>query len=322
MKAIFLTEGGKKLGLGHLVRCVSLQEAFEEKGIASEFIVNADHGVDGILKDVNHRRCDWLNPKEDILSLINKTDVVIIDSYFADLDFCHNVSQIAQKVVYLDDHNRINYPQGIVVNSAIYAQEVNYPKSNGNSYLLGTQYACLRKEFWDIPQKENRESLQKILITLGGMDYSGLMERIVGHLKDKFHCIFHCIDFYKTKISPQSFLQSILESDLCISGGGQTIYNLARCGLPTIGICLSENQLLNLQWWGRTKFLEFAGGYQDNDFLENIEKILRASSFGEFLNHGRIGRQYVDGQGARRVVEAILLGLKKMHSKDRTYADI
>ena len=40
MKKVFiLTEGGENKGFGHITRCTSLYQAFEEKGIIPEFIV-------------------------------------------------------------------------------------------------------------------------------------------------------------------------------------------------------------------------------------------------------------------------------------------
>ena len=36
MKVFILTEGGKDIGFGHITRCISLSEAFEEKGIYPE----------------------------------------------------------------------------------------------------------------------------------------------------------------------------------------------------------------------------------------------------------------------------------------------
>lgn len=305
MKAVFLTEGGKFFGFGHVVRCAALQEAFEEKGIISEFLVNADNSVACLLENVNHRICDWLSAKEQVLRIIDKEDIVIIDSYWADLEFYEEISKKACVAVYLDDHKRINYPQGIVLNSAIYAEELDYSYDHENIFLLGTRYASLRKEFWDVPQRKWDGGVRKTLITFGGTDCSDLIRGIAGFLKDKFHCTFHCVDF-KKRINASSLLQLILDSDLCLSGGGQTVYNLARCGLPTIGICLSDNQLLNLEWWGKTKFLEYVGGCKDNDLLGKIEAILDAPNLDEFLSGGEVGQKYVDGQGARRVVQAIL----------------
>lgn len=306
MKAIFFTEGGKQFGFGHIVRCAALQEAFEEKGIASELIVNADNTVKGLLKGVNFRLRDWLKNQDRALRMIDKEDVVIIDSYLADLGFYQKASKRARKAAYLDDYQRLNYPKGIIINSAIYAPELRYTKDNGNMCLLGIQYSSLRKEFWDIPKSKKIRRVQKILITFGGMDYSDLIEKIVKCFKNKLECTFHCIDFVKKKSNPLNFLQSILESDLCISGGGQTIYNLARCGVPTVGVCLSDNQLLNLKCWDKTKFLKFAGGYKDMNLLAKLERVFDTPGFTEFLKSGSIGQKYIDGQGARRVVQTLL----------------
>ena len=55
MKVIILTEGGKDIGFGHITRCMSLYQAFEEKGIKSQFIVNADYSAAVILKKYNHK---------------------------------------------------------------------------------------------------------------------------------------------------------------------------------------------------------------------------------------------------------------------------
>ncbi len=306
MKAVFFTEGGKKFGFGHIVRCAALQEAFEEKGIASELVVNADNTVTGILKNVHYRICDWLKDQDHVLRTIDKEDVVVIDSYFADFGFYKKVSKRAQKTAYLDDYQRLNYPEGIIINSAIYAPKLIYPREDKSMYLLGTQYSALRKEFWDISERKRVAGGRRILVTFGGMDYSDLIHKIVNYFNDKFQYTFECVDFNKNKMNSLNFLQRILESDLCISGGGQTIYNLARCGLPTIGVCLSDYQLLNLKAWGKTRFLKFIGDYKDNDLFVKLERFFGSSEFDEFLGRGSIGQKYIDGQGARRVVQAIL----------------
>jgi len=42
MKVFIITEGGKNIGFGHITRCLSLYQAFEEKEIIPEFILNSD----------------------------------------------------------------------------------------------------------------------------------------------------------------------------------------------------------------------------------------------------------------------------------------
>jgi len=40
MKVFIITEGSKNIGFGHITRCISLYQVFEERGILPEFIIN------------------------------------------------------------------------------------------------------------------------------------------------------------------------------------------------------------------------------------------------------------------------------------------
>ena len=51
MKVVIVTEGGKDIGFGHITRCISLYQAFEERGIIPEFIVSGDTTVASLLKE-------------------------------------------------------------------------------------------------------------------------------------------------------------------------------------------------------------------------------------------------------------------------------
>ena len=60
MKVVILTEGGADIGFGHITRCLSLYQAFEEKGIVSEMIINGDGSVLGLLRNSNYQIFDWV----------------------------------------------------------------------------------------------------------------------------------------------------------------------------------------------------------------------------------------------------------------------
>jgi UDP-2,4-diacetamido-2,4,6-trideoxy-beta-L-altropyranose hydrolase len=98
----------------------------------------------------------------------------------------------------------------------------------------------------------------------------------------------------------------MLESDIAISAGGQTLYELARIGVPTIGICVAHNQLQNVEGWGKTGFLKYIGWYND----ENLEKKLKSSLKSladESLrtDMSKNAREIMDGQGYKRIINAI-----------------
>jgi spore coat polysaccharide biosynthesis predicted glycosyltransferase SpsG len=97
----------------------------------------------------------------------------------------------------------------------------------------------------------------------------------------------------------------MLKADLCISGGGQTTYELARVGVPTIGICFAENQLNNLIYGQKEGYLEFAGWFDDKELLVRIEEFLMDLNYEKRVKMKKFGEKSVDGRGVRRLLKAI-----------------
>ena len=65
MNVVILTEGGKNYGLGHVARCCSIYQAFEEYDIFPKFVVNGDESVKTILLNIPFEILDWLNELTD-----------------------------------------------------------------------------------------------------------------------------------------------------------------------------------------------------------------------------------------------------------------
>ncbi|MFC1546676.1 PseG/SpsG family protein, partial [bacterium] len=261
MKVVILTEGGKDKGFGHITRCLSLYQAFEQTGIRPLFIVNGDESVGEILKNTNYIIFDWLKENDKFFEMIKGKDCVIIDSYLADKSFYMKVSDLTAVPVYIDDTMRINYPKGIVLNSAINALEMSYPIYDDVIYLLGSNYCLLRKPFWSDNRKEVHEKINTILITFGGNDISNLTPKIlkeliinypeyrkkviigkaftnitlIEELRDSSVDIVYYPDAYMMK-------KHMLDSDLVISAAGQTLYELICLAIPTIAVKVTDNQ--------------------------------------------------------------------------------
>ena len=304
MDVYILTEGSKKVGFGHITRCISLYQAFEERKIIPKLLVNGDSNVRIFLKGLNYQIFDWLKEKNETYKLLEKTDIVIIDSYLADLNFYKKISKIVKTPVYIDDNKRLDYPSGIVVNGAIYAEELNYPQEEGITYLLGNKFLPLRKEFWYVPKKVINEKIKNILITFGGIDDYGLSYKIKNKLNDKFNVFI--VDPKKKRFTARKMIGLMLKSDICISGGGQTTYELARCGVPTIGICFAKNQIFNLKGGQKEGYLEFAGWYNDKNIFKKIENNLTSLNYKKRVKMSMAGKNCVDGKGTRRIVTEIL----------------
>lgn len=326
MKVFILTEGGKDIGLGHITRCTSIYQAFEEVDIQPQLIVNGDETVQGLLKDKNCKVFDWLNDSKSLFATVENADIVFIDSYMADYDLYEKISNIAKKAVYFDDDFRIDYPKGFVLNGAISAEQLNYPVKEGVTYLLGTSYFPLRREFCDVLVKEIRREVETLMVTCGGSDMHNVTPIIQKMLNDTYP------DFQK-KIVVTSLFSNISEikklqdkntellcdlnaidfravmqdSDIAISTGGQTLYELAAVGTPTIAVCVAQNQRQNVVGWDKSGTIEYIGMYDSKDFLSKLSTALnKVMSYEKRLGLSRESRRLVDGNGARRICDFLL----------------
>jgi UDP-2,4-diacetamido-2,4,6-trideoxy-beta-L-altropyranose hydrolase len=304
MKVVILTEAGQSIGFGHLTRCIGLYQGFKEKGVDVEIVVNADSSVDFLLKGIKYKKFDWLRKMEDTFKSLKKVDIVIIDSYLTDFDFYKEVSEIVKIPVYIDDYKRLDYPRGLVINPSIYGDKLDYPKKEGVRYLLGKKYIILRKKFWNVPKKKINKHIKNVLITFGGTNQQDLAKTIAKYLEDKFSFNISIVDPNKN-FTAKDMLKLMLEADICISGGGQTTYELARVGVPTIGICFAENQLNNLKFGEKEGYLKFIGWYDDKNLLIKIVNGVKSLNFYKLVHMSRSGRKSVDGKGVLRILKYI-----------------
>lgn len=331
MKVFIITEGGKDIGFGHIIRCLSLYQAFEGKGIKPKFIINGDNDIECLLNGANYQLLNWIKKADKVFKLTKNADIAIIDSYLADVSFYEKLSNLVKILVYIDDNKRLDYPKGIVVNGSIYAEELDYPQKDGSIYLLGADYILLRKEFWEVPEKEIKDKIKSIMVTFGGDDAKNMTPKILKFLNKE--CLnlkkniiigkaFQNIDEIKKKADKSTNLiyypnaekmkEIMLESDIAISAGGQTLYELARVGVPTIGICVAENQLENMKEWEKTGFLEYIGWYNKNNIIEKIDKLLK--NLGNIKirkSKSKIGRKFVNGKGSIRIIKILLFNFFK-----------
>lgn len=298
MKVLVLTEGGINIGFGHLSRCTALIQAIKSQAgnVFVDFKVKGDKNAKKFLSGKTVGRVslfDWKEDENNILKSAEGADLVIIDSHLADKSLYESISDISEgkRVLMIDDYDRMEYPKGVVVRPSVYGD--------------GKDYIILRKEFWEVPEKKINKDIKNILLTIANS--SDLFKDILNQLKSKFSFSIEAIGRSKNRVGEKELLQKMMKADLCVSGGGQTTYELARCGVPTIAICFAKNQEENLNSLEKSGFLKNAGWYNDCDLLGRLEKKVEF-----FLPYQRrkfsseVGKSLVDGKGAKRIIKNIL----------------
>ena len=323
MKIIILTEAGRESGFGHFTRCLALTQAFKEKGIQVELLVDGDESFRTLHDAAEVKTTHW-RQNGDLDELLSGARVVIIDSYLASIDLYQKVSSKIALTLYLDDYCRLNYPKGMIWNGAIGVEDTDYGRDKSEC-LLGVDYALVRKEFWEPHDKVINDDIGRILVSVGGEDRHGVLVDLVKFLSKRYSSLEKRIIIPRTFVSVEEFRsimdnnssfvyhpngqmmrEEMLEADIAVSGGGQTLYELARMGVPVVGICLFENQRTNLSNWHKCGFVDFVVNRGVADIMDLIEqRIDQLRSHQERVWRSAIGRRFVGGQGARRVVEKL-----------------
>jgi spore coat polysaccharide biosynthesis predicted glycosyltransferase SpsG len=321
MQVVIFTEGGKGIGFGHITRCLSLSEAFEEKGADIALIINGGKEALSVAPDAI--LLDWLRDEKGAFNeFINDADCVVIDSYLAPERYYFKAYSRAERCLFVDDFKRFDYPGGLVLNGSIFARKLGYSRKAGVKYLLGPEYAPLRKTFWNVGEKRIRKRVEKVLITFGFSDARNITVPVVKVLSEKFPGTekfvilgpnsgrrrkLECFDNVKIfeGISAEEMKRLMLDCDVAISAGGQTTYELARVGLPSILVAVADNQIPNCKGWQEVGLALYAGRWDEID-ARRIFKFLKLLEDPKVrLEMSERGRKMVDGQGARRVVSEV-----------------
>lgn len=323
---IIVTEGGRDIGFGHVTRCLSLCQAFEEKDIRPKIVVNGDEAIGAVLSGKNYEIFDWLKEEEKLFNMVKDADIAIIDSYLATEGFYKKVSECVNIPAYIDDSNRLEYPRGFVINGTIYAEDTFPRQKKDMVYLLGCAYIPLRKDFWAVPKKKTSEKLETVVITFGGEDSRNMTPKVLELLVKQYPDLNKKVVIGKgfrditaieaVKDDNTEFIhhpdadkmcQALISSDIAISAGGQTLYELARVGIPAIAVAIADNQIDNVQGWHKVGFSENAGFWKDAEVSAKIlEAIEYLKSKGNRFQRSTIGKRFVDGKGSLRVRDILI----------------
>jgi pseudaminic acid biosynthesis-associated protein PseG len=313
MKVYFIVHGNVKIGMGHIIRSISLAQAFKRHGHTVAFFSKYEQGTSYIqeagmevykIPSETYSKGQGFfygNPeelKEDIIAIrkqiIKTPDVIIVDSYNVSRNFFENLRELTNCLVYIDDINFFPYPIDILVNGTVSAFDMGYEKEQSAQLLLGTKYNQVRKEFSDLPSRRIKENITDILVTTGNGDPFHMTEKVLQILisvkqfsEIKYHVIigrgFERNIWSKPNIvknkqillydNPSNMREIMLKCDMAVSAGGSTLYELAACGVPTVTFAYANNQLLHIKALEREGTLKYIGYYNKLDENRLVEYI-------------------------------------------------
>ncbi|SMC40326.1 UDP-2,4-diacetamido-2,4,6-trideoxy-beta-L-altropyranose hydrolase [Sporomusa malonica] len=195
----FRADGGENIGLGHIMRCLSLAKEFRREGHKVVFLSKLTEGIERVrsenfevtrLPSVEFETEGFFyeisSPLSEEVTEMNAffkknvIDILIVDTYNVSRNFFVGIKPYVSKLVYIDDNNNESFPVDILINGNITAESLGYNKHNGNQlFLLGPQYNMIRDEFRHMPLRTIREKVSEVMITTGGSDPNNLTSKII-----------------------------------------------------------------------------------------------------------------------------------------------
>lgn len=295
MKIAIVADGGPGVGLGHLSRCLALAQALRERGERAVFLTS-DPGCRAWVRRQGFASASWKD---------GKWDVMISDSYRLRSSDLSRLREQAGLWLALDDLGHFPEKADLILNASAGAGALGYPRSK--RFLLGPRWSPLRREYWGRRSKRVKACVENLLITVGGggAPSARLLARARAALPG---AVLHVVvgPFAKAGLhgatvhrAPATLEPLMRLCDAAVSGGGQTLYELAARGVPSVGVILARNQKPNVT------ALAAKGCLVTGEVGAALAR-LAAPAARKRMSAAQ--RRLVDGQGARRVAARLIAG--------------
>ena len=369
---VIRADANSKIGMGHVMRCLSVADALLKRGEEVLFVTADDTPVPLLTKKgIPYRvlHTDYADMEaelpgllcilqeltqraelpEEVLSRMSsqrKDIAILVDSYYVTEKY---LAALKKRIttIYMDDIYAFSYPVDMLINYNIYGEEMGYEKDAAfadTKLLLGANYVPLREEFSaGAGYVQSRKELSLgaanvtlaeeggILITTGGSDSFNLAGQLLMEamkydaLKEKeYHVVSGSLNPHIGELQAleqkhenihihcnvTNMAELMAESEVALSAGGSTLYELCAMGVPVIAFSFAENQERLVQTFVKRGIAQYGGNYRTdgNKMIQNTIAGLQKLCGDEALKteYRRKALQLVDGRGAERIAEALL----------------
>jgi UDP-2,4-diacetamido-2,4,6-trideoxy-beta-L-altropyranose hydrolase len=333
-------DGNSSVGMGHVMRCLSIAEAAYKGNDIKPVFITSDEGCRGLISDRGFDSIvlgtDYQNMESELGSLsklLFQEDIILVDSYQVTYRYYRELRKLC-KTACLEDMGE-PYPVDTLINYNIYAPQLRASYINGkdlslrpDKVYLGLEYMPLREVFRENMDYKLRDRVTDVMITTGGSDSLYATGMILDKLLSIPNITFHAVsgpfnknaDRLKAEYGNNKNiiihenlkdLKSLMKScDVVITATGSTIYEVSALGVPMICFYFAENQRQGAEEFEKLTDIVNAGCFAlDGDAtVENIRKaLLKCIDDYDYRNtiHTQ-EKKLVDGNGAYRIADRLI----------------
>lgn len=353
---IIRADATSRTGIGHVMRCIALGQAWQDNGGKVIFISHCEsdvlrkrivaEGIEFIPLDKPHP--DPFDSKFTIDTLrIQKSELkpwVVVDGYHFDPVYQKAIRAAGFHLLAIDDMAKWpEYHADIILNQNLGAEKLKYNCGPDTKLLLGPRYALLRREFmaWRDWQRQIPKVARKVLVSMGGSDPDNATQKViealsqtgiedlevvvvVGGSNPYFQELESAVHGLKVPLrlvrDPANMAELMAWADLTVTAGGSTCWELAFMGLPALILILADNQAtiaFELEKHGLAINLGWHNLFESSDIAGQLRSMIMSSEKRGSMSN--CGRKLVDGGGGVRVIRQLKgrkFALRTMQAED------
>jgi UDP-2,4-diacetamido-2,4,6-trideoxy-beta-L-altropyranose hydrolase len=335
---IIRADASPAIGHGHVMRCLALAQAWQDRGGRCVFIsAGLIAALEARLKSEGFEvvKLDTVpGSREDAEKLVdcatqNNARCVVIDGYHFAIGYQHTVKAAGFMLLVIDDYGQIGaYAADIILDQNAGTHDGFYQNRGPDAeLLLGARDAMLRREFRASRGKKHETAAlaRKILILLGGSDSANLtmpLLRALQVLRDDVEVtlvagasnrnirpardlVAESAGRWRLEVEPPNLPELISSSDVAITSAGSACWEMCLLGLPLIVIPVAQNQFRLASELERRKVaVRVPLSYQTAPtIVKELQRLVADTNFR--AEASKRAQALVDGRGAERAVAVI-----------------
>ena len=323
-------------GYGNFSRCLNIAESLSQRNCVISFVIDYNEFV---INELKKRKFNFISiplskpisQKNNLFKNYlkqNNPDLCIIDMREYGENLSKKLLNFNFKIILFDDAWSKQVYADMIFNGTNIESYHNYKLINKNSKLfLGTKYWILDKNFKVFHKKPSaikNKKINSIVISMGGSDKYNLTTATVKSLLNIDHLHLSIIIgpfFSHTKTlmkitssnpnislhtSPSKIWKIFSTADIAICTGGNTLFELACMGIPTLCIPSVEHEIKYTEKFNSQNFsLNLKLREKNSELIKSsiLQLICDVKLQKKMSIHGQ---QIIDGRGLSRVTKEIL----------------
>lgn len=287
-------DGSTEIGLGHLVRCISLAQILKDDYNIEFFCKELPEKIEEELKNES-LRFSKIKSESSFFTRLKQTSTVVLDGYHFGLKYQKRIRESVSKLVIIDDIHDRQFSADLIINHAPGIDEGDYSAGRDTLFALGPDYALLRSSFLQVAKKDLKaRDNSSVLICFGGSDVKNLTQSVFEIILDfdqfkkinivtgsayKFHNqLLKRVSKesrvgYHHAIDEEMMLELMLNSGIAFVPCSGILFEALACGNICISGVYNDNQEEVYEGFKNLNAIIDSGTFKKEQIEQSIKKI-------------------------------------------------